>query len=122
MESPTKRVVNIWLDDERPAPEGEHWVSARWPEDVIKWLCDPQVEVEIIDLDNDLGEGRECTHPRKGKQVLQWLEEQVFKGLRSPPPYIMIHTRNPVAEEEMKIMACRIYDQHDKNVAEAKQK
>lgn len=80
--------MRIYLDDERPAPRG--WILCRWPEEVIDLIRSG--DVEAVDLDHDLGEGNEVTHPRTGMDVLKFLEEWVESG-RSPP-HIMIHTMN----------------------------
>jgi hypothetical protein len=86
--------MRIYLDDERPTPEG--WLSARWPEDVIAYLSEGGVEE--ISLDHDLGDDAHGT----GYDVLRWIEEAVaLEGFK--PPVIHIHTANPAARKRMQV-------------------
>ncbi|MGW8177493.1 MAG: cyclic-phosphate processing receiver domain-containing protein, partial [bacterium] len=80
--------VKVFLDDERPTPDG--WIHARWPEDVINHLKNGNVEE--ISLDHDLadplveGQGY-CSSiaERTGYDVLVWIEEQVALNGFVPP-------------------------------------
>jgi hypothetical protein len=84
--------LRVWLDDERPAPEG--WVACRWPGEVIALL--EQGAVEQMSLDHDLGDDAHGT----GYDVLQWLEEAVAtRGYLAPT--IHVHTANPAARARM---------------------
>lgn len=84
--------LRVWLDDERPAPEG--WVSCRWPGEVISLLESEQVAT--VSLDHDLGDDSRGT----GYDVLLWLEEAVAR-YGFVPPEILIHTANPAARTRM---------------------
>lgn len=95
--------IKVYLDDERPTPEG--WVHARWPEDVIEYL--EQGIVEEISLDHDLadpfveGQGYcSSVKERTGYDVLLWIEEQVANH-GFVPPLIHIHTANSSARRRM---------------------
>ena len=52
--------MKIWLDDIRTPPDGS-WKWLKTAEDVIDWfrLNHDVWDVEILSLDNDLGEGRD---------------------------------------------------------------
>lgn len=84
----------IWLDDVRPAPEGWDWyLTTEAMIDDMRRLINHGAKIEMISLDNDLGEGY-----MEGYKVLDWLESlQIFV-----PFGIHIHTSNPVARERMR--------------------
>lgn len=87
--------MKLWLDDERPAPEG--WIATRWPEEVIALL--EAGGVTHISLDHDLGDDR-----RTGYDVLVWIEEAVAtRGF--VPPEIVIHSANCSARVRMQLAA-----------------
>ena len=84
--------LRIWLDDERPSPEG--WVSCRWPGEVIALLESEQVAT--VSLDHDLGDDERGT----GYHVLLWIEEAVAtRGFC--PPRLRIHSANSPARQKM---------------------
>jgi len=96
-------MVDVYLDDERTAPEG--WVQCRWPEEVIELL--KAGDVNMLSLDHDLGECGTYAKPRTGYDVLLWIEREVAtNGFK--PPLIMIHTANPSAKDKMKAAARQI--------------
>lgn len=67
--------MKIYLDDERPTPDG--WHACRWPEEVIELL--KAGGVTHLSLDHDLGDDRHGT----GYDVILWIEEQVSVGLHA---------------------------------------
>ena len=82
----------IFLDDERPTPEG--WVRACWPAEVIAWL--ETGTVQAVSLDHDLGDDARGT----GYDVICWIEEAVaLRGF--DPPTITVHSANPSARLKM---------------------
>ena len=89
----------LWLDDIRPAPKGWDWhLSAEAMIDDMRRLINHGVEIEMISLDNDLGEFQ-----MEGYKVLDWLE-----SLMIPVTFgIHIHSANPVARERMKAIIKR---------------
>lgn len=87
MSDPTR----VWLDDERPAPEG--WTACRWAHEAIALIR--RGGVAEVSLDHDLGD----VHA-DGYDVLLWLERAVWHGFR-PVPVIRIHTANPAARVRM---------------------
>lgn len=90
----------LWLDDMRPAPDSS-WVPFDNVEDLIgamKRIINWGLDIEIISLDNDLGEGL-----AEGYKVLDWLE-----SLLIPVEFgIHIHSANPVARERMRAIIQR---------------
>lgn len=86
--------MNIYLDDEREAPNG--WLRVYWPEEVIALL--KTGEVEEISLDHDLGDDERGT----GNDVILWIEEAVItRGFKAPK--ISIHSANSSAREKMEL-------------------
>ena len=84
--------MKVYLDDERPTPEG--WVGVRWPEEAIELLRTG--EVVEISLDHDLGDDDHGT----GYDVLLWIEEAVAtQGFE--PPLMRVHSANTSARSKM---------------------
>lgn len=84
--------MKIYLDDERPTPEG--WISARWPEEVIRLLATGKVT--HLSLDHDLGDDERGT----GYDVVLWIEKAVAtKGFI--PPEMVVHSANSSARQKM---------------------
>lgn len=84
--------MKVYLDDERPTPEG--WVGVRWPAEAIELLQSGQVDE--ISLDHDLGDDERGT----GYDVVLWIEEAVVvEGFR--PPRILVHSANASARLKM---------------------
>lgn len=83
--------MKVYLDDERPVPEG--WVGCRWPEEVIQLL--KAGGVTHLSLDHDLGDDAHGT----GYDVVLWIEEQVATTNFQPPevfpPQTFPSTRYP---------------------------
>lgn len=85
-------MIKVYLDDERPTPEG--WTRVYWPSEAIALL--ELGNVEIISLDHDLGDDQSGT----GYDVVVWLEEQVIMH-GFVPPKITVHSANPPARQKM---------------------
>lgn len=84
--------MNVFLDDERPAPSG--WIPVRWPDEAIA-LLETGLVLEIS-LDHDLGDDQRGT----GYDVILWIEEAV--ALRAfKPPVIKVHSANSSARQKM---------------------
>lgn len=94
--------MKIFLDDERPTPEG--WVKCRWPSEVIKHL--KSGNVEVVSLDHDLADKEDALLEQRqeitGYDVLLWLEEAVIMD-GFIPPKIMIHSANPAGVHRMEL-------------------
>ena len=91
--------MKLWLDDIRPAPEGWTWhLHVDNMIDDIRWLMRHNKTIEMISLDNDLGELE-----KEGYKVLDWLE-----SLQIPIEFgIHIHSANPVARDRMRAIIQR---------------
>lgn len=89
----------LWLDDVRPAPEGWDWhLSVESMIDDMRRLINHGACIEMISLDNDLGELK-----LEGYKVLDWLE-----SLMIPVDFgIHIHSANSVARERMRAIIKR---------------
>lgn len=85
--------MKLWVDDERPAPDG--WALAKTSADALKVLggADP---IEAISLDHDLG-GEDTTRP-----VVLWLAEH-----GGWPARVYVHTANPVGRQWLEGMVQR---------------
>jgi len=83
--------VKLWLDDERPAPDG--WELVKTALECITALrCN---EYEEISLDHDLGDGG------TGYDVLLYIEAEVHRNPDYKCPMIWIHSANPVGRKRM---------------------
>ena len=84
--------MRVYLDDERPTPEG--WERVYWPEEAIALLESGGV-VEMS-LDHDLGDDQRGT----GYDVVLWIEEAVaLRGFI--PPRLYVHSANASARQKM---------------------
>jgi hypothetical protein len=84
--------MKVFLDDERPTPEG--WVRVYWPHEAIALL--KAGHVQEISLDHDLGNDERGT----GYDVVTWIEEAVqLHGF--VPPRIKVHSANAPARQRM---------------------
>lgn len=83
----------LWLDDERPAPEG--WDLAKTAGHAIMLLASGNYGE--VSLDHDLGPDIVGT----GYQVACWLEEQVMSDPHFFAPIVHVHTANPSARGKM---------------------
>jgi hypothetical protein len=84
--------MKVFLDDERPAPEG--WVRVYWPSEAIALL--ETGRVITISLDHDLGDDAKGT----GYDVVLWVEEAVrLRGF--VPPRMQVHSANTAACQRM---------------------
>ena len=96
--------MKIWLDDERPAPEG--WQRAYTVPELISLV--KSNNVEEISLDHDLGEGNQT-----GYDFLLWLEAGVYHKTITDIPIIHLHSQNPVGLKNMQMAVNSIYNMVD---------
>ena len=100
-------MVSVFLDDIRPAPKG--FLRTYTVRETIALIKELQAEGDVIDvlsLDNDLGEGES-----EGYKVLDWLEEEFFTdGSFVLPNRIVVHSSNPSARMRMEMVIDRLYD------------
>ena len=94
--------MKVWLDDERPAPDG--WIACRWPGEVIALL--QAGGVEALSLDHDLGDDARGT----GYDVVVWLEEAVLLRGFVPPLRLEIHSANPAGCARMAAGLLRVQE------------
>ena len=92
--------MKVYLDDERPVPDG--WYLVKTAHEAIDAL--KAGTVTHISLDHDLGDE---TVVGTGYDVLLWLEEAVFTK-DFAPPVISIHTANISARTKMELAAQQI--------------
>lgn len=85
--------MRVYLDDERPTPEG--WVRVYWPSEAIALL--ETGAVQELSLDHDLGDDERGT----GYDVVLWLEEAVALRGFVPPRVISVHSANAPARAKM---------------------
>lgn len=94
--------MKLWLDDLRPAPQGyEHARSVNEAIGIIRIAEQSGIEIELLDLDHDLGEFAE--DGGDAIKLLDWLAER-----ESFYP-IEIHTANPVGRANMERMIERYW-------------
>jgi hypothetical protein len=89
-------MINIYLDDLRPAPDG--FILVKSVKKCQRLIKDNKGNINILSLDHDLGEGK------TGYDLVKWLcfyngrdgyEENLF------PNKIFLHTANPVGRINM---------------------
>ena len=88
------KFLKLWVDDERPAPEG--WVWAATYSAAIAVLSTGMVDE--ISLDHDLGT------EKTGYDIGRWLEEQAFHNAPDnlpPVNKIYVHSANSVGRENI---------------------
>lgn len=85
--------MRIWLDDERPMPEGftHHVKTAHEAIELLK-----TGQVEEISLDHDLGDGNGT-----GYDVAKFIEEQAVTG-QTTKFRVRVHSQNVVGRENIK--------------------
>jgi hypothetical protein len=86
--------IKVYLDDERPAPEG--WVRVKTPASAIALLETGMVS--HLSLDHDLGDDENVG---TGYDVVLWMEEQFFLNHYLPPENITVHSANVSARVKM---------------------
>ncbi len=92
--------MKLWLDDERPAPEGWVWVkTVDEAENAFLGTDDsvnPKLEtITDISVDHDLGEEQ-----KDGYTFLVWVEDGVFNKIWDAP-WTNVHSMNAGARPKM---------------------
>ncbi len=85
--------VKVYLDDERPTPEG--WVRAYTVQETIDLLKTGLVTE--LSLDHDLGDLENGT----GYDVILWIEEAVYLHHWVPTCRMSVHSANPIWRMKM---------------------
>lgn len=101
------KIVKIWLDDIRPAPDKTYWTlkSVNQAKLVIRaaeGLEDVRIE---LNLDHDLGE-----YAKDGGDAIKLLDWMVETERFYP---VRLHTANPVGRENMQRMIRRYWPTED---------
>ena len=97
-------MMNLWIDDVRPAPEGYIWIKtvsaaivACIEESYISYSGKTCLYLGDVSLDHDAGE----FGPPDYIRFLEWLEEkQQAEGCKIDSKF-HIHSMNPVGRENM---------------------
>ena len=98
--------ISIFLDDLRQTPKGfERTYTVPETINLIQNCQEKHVEIDVLSLDNDLGDGE-----AEGYTILDWMEEQFFEDESFQlPNKIVVHSDNAVARERMEIVIARLY-------------
>ncbi len=85
--------MKLWVDDERPAPDGWTWVrTGQEAIDALELgLC------TYLALDHDLGDESELT----GYDVACWVERRFYEDTTYLPPIMSCHSDNPVGRKRI---------------------
>lgn len=95
-------MINVFLDDMRKTPKG--FYRTYTVKETIDILSTE--EVDILSLDNDLGEEQE-----EGYKVMDWIEEQIHVNPTfKMPKKIIVHSSNPSAGLRMRKIISRLYN------------
>ncbi len=98
--------ISIFLDDWRPTPKGfERTYTVPETIELIKNCQENGTEIDMLSLDNDLGDGE-----AEGNTVLDWLEEQFYAddSFRLPN-IIVVHSDDVAVRERMEIFIEKLY-------------
>lgn len=96
------KIIKIWLDDMRPAPEG--YVETKSVNETIALIEEIEFhkgKIELLDLDHDLGD-----YAKFGGDAIKILDYLAERELFIP---IRIHTANPVGRANMERMIERYW-------------
>ena len=98
-------MINIWLDDVCPAPDGFIWIKSV-PELINEYFnCILESkQINIISLDNDLGENE-----AEGYEFLEYLEPRIIQCNYPLPNEIRIHSADPITRERMQQVIDKLY-------------
>lgn len=116
-------MIDLWLDDMRPAPEG--WVHVKTVEEAKNYLASGQVRK--MSLDHDLGACNVCMG---GRTAEQWLDESKFTQMPNcdhfgtgytlvcwmeetgywSHEYPTVHSANPAGRDRMRLAIRREHE------------
>ena len=98
--------ISIFLDDLRPSPKGfERTYTVQETIELIQDCQKKNIEIDLLSLDNDLGENE-----AEGYTILDWLEEQFYEDdTFQLPNKIIVHSDNAAARERMEMVIARLY-------------
>lgn len=98
--------ISIFLDDRRPTPKGfERTYTVPETIELIKNCQEDGTEIDMLSLDNNLGDGE-----AEGNTILDWLEEQFYEDdTFRLPNKIVVHSDNVAVRERMEILIEKLY-------------
>jgi hypothetical protein len=98
--------ISIFLDDLRQTPKGfERAYTVPETIELIQECQKKHIEIDVLSLDNDLGNGE-----AEGYTILDWMEEQFFEDESFQlPNKIVVHSDNAAARERMEMVIARLY-------------
>ena len=98
--------ISIFLDDLRQTPKGfERTYTVPETIELIQDCQEKHIEINVLSLDNDLGDGE-----AEGYTILDWMEEQFFEDESFQlPNKIVVHSDNAAARERMEMVIARLY-------------
>ena len=85
--------MRIWLDDERPMPEG-YDIHCKTGFNAIITIAANDYKIDFISFDHDLGDG--CT----GYDVAQYIERLAYRGTIGRVGW-EVHSANPVGRKNI---------------------
>lgn len=95
--------LRLWLDDERPAPEG--WIWCKNFVDLWVYLVDDWEQIKEISFDHDLGTDDDPAPARRnGTTITKWILEQLHFAGSSWQKHRWkwsVHSSNPVGRANM---------------------
>jgi hypothetical protein len=120
-------VIDLWLDDIRPAPWG--WVPVKTVEEAKKHLLTGLVR--RASLDHDLGACEVCL---AGRSAEQWLDESKFQSMPNcehyqtgytlvswmeehniwPQEKPTVHSANPVGRKNMQVVINKEWERRER--------
>ncbi len=98
--------ISIFLDDLRQTPRGfERTYTVPETIELIQDCLDKNNDIDVLSLDNDLGDGE-----TEGCVILDWMEEQFFEDESFQlPNKIVVHSDNAAVREHMEMIIARLY-------------
>lgn len=95
--------MKLWIDDVRPAPDGNDWAWCKSVNEakhlICVWHYQMFVDVDVIDIDHDAG-----NYAKDGGDYIKLLDWLEWAGLSYP---IHIHSMNPVGVANMRAIIQR---------------
>lgn len=88
-------MLQIWLDDERDAPDYT-WKVFRRAQSLMEFLVTNKEDIAVISFDHDLGDGVPT-----GYDVASFIEERVAAGTMKAPLSMRVHSANPAGSRRI---------------------
>lgn len=98
--------MKLYIDDLR-FPSDNSWEIARNYNQAISQLSTNKVTT--ISFDHDLGLDENGNEAKSGYDVANWLEEQIYYGLITTIPEMVVHSANPTGKKRIEQVIQSIY-------------